>query len=39
MELRSKEFSKPIDAILGETGLDPKFLELECTELPGEAWS
>jgi diguanylate cyclase (GGDEF)-like protein/PAS domain S-box-containing protein len=31
-ELRSKEFSKGIDTILGETGLDPGFLELELTE-------
>jgi EAL domain-containing protein (putative c-di-GMP-specific phosphodiesterase class I) len=32
VELRSKDFSKGIDAILGETGLDPELLELELTE-------
>jgi diguanylate cyclase (GGDEF)-like protein len=32
VELRAKDFSKGIDAILGETGLDPGFLELELTE-------
>jgi EAL domain-containing protein (putative c-di-GMP-specific phosphodiesterase class I) len=32
VELRAKDFSKGIDAILGETGLDPVFLELELTE-------
>jgi diguanylate cyclase (GGDEF)-like protein/PAS domain S-box-containing protein len=31
-ELRAKNFSKGIGAILDETGLDPRFLELELTE-------
>jgi diguanylate cyclase (GGDEF)-like protein/PAS domain S-box-containing protein len=32
VELRSTGFSKAIIAILGETGLDPRFLEFELTE-------
>lgn len=32
VELRAKEFSSCIGTILAETGLDPRFLELELTE-------
>jgi len=32
VELHAKEFSKGVGVILAETGLDPRFLELELTE-------